>query len=63
MQNDRFRSLEYRSELSHDVKELLDDVKKSSQVIEQALAVLPILRHDGFGSTSVLEESLHVVFP
>ena len=55
--------LEYRSESLHDVKELLDDVEKSSQVIKEAVAVLSVLRHDGFGSQSVVEESLHVVFP
>jgi hypothetical protein len=54
--------LEYRCESLHDVKELLDHLEKSSHVIKGAVAVLPILRRDGFDSTSVLEESLHVVF-
>ena len=49
-------------ELLHDVKELLDHLKKSSHVLEQAVAVLSVLRHDGFCSKSVLDESLHVVF-
>jgi hypothetical protein len=53
---------EYRSESLHDVKELLDHLEKSSHVIKEAAAVPPIFRRDGFGSTSVLEESLHVVF-
>ena len=39
------------------MKELLDHLKKSSHVLEAALAVLSIFRHDGFGSKSVLEES------
>ena len=54
--------LEYRSESLHDVKELLDHLEKSSHVIKEAVAALPVFRRDGFGSTSVLEESLHVVF-
>jgi hypothetical protein len=54
---------QYRSESSHDGEELLDDVEKSSHVREEAIAVLSILRRDGFGSKSVLEESPHVVFP
>ena len=48
-------------ELLQDVKELLDHLKKSSHVLEQAVAVLSVLRHDGFCSKSVLDESLHVV--
>jgi hypothetical protein len=34
---------------------------KSSPHVERLIAVLSIFRHDGFGSTAVLEESLHVV--
>jgi len=49
-------------ELLHDVKELLDHLKKSSQVLEEAVAVLSVFRRDGFWSKSVMEESLHVVF-
>ena len=63
-------------ELLHDVKELLDHLKKlldhrkklldhrkkSSQVMEEAVAVLSVFRRDGFCSKSVLDESLHVVF-
>jgi hypothetical protein len=56
-QDDRCRWLEYRSETGQYVKELLDYLEKSSPVIEEALAVLPSLRHDGFGFKSVLEES------
>ena len=44
------------------MKELLDHLKKSSHVLEEVVAVLSVFRHDGFGSESVLEESLHVVF-
>jgi hypothetical protein len=54
--------LEYRCERLHDVEELLDHLEKSSHAIKEAVAVRPIFRHDGFGSRSVLEESLHVVF-
>ena len=62
MVDDGFAFLEYRCEWLHDVKELLDHLEKSSQVIKQAVAVLSVFRHDGFDSKSVLEESLHVVF-
>ena len=44
------------------MEELLDHVEKSSQAIEQAAAVPRIFRDDGFGSKSVVHESLHVVF-
>jgi len=44
------------------VKELLDHLKKSSHVLEEAIAVLSAFRRDGFWSKSVMEESLHVVF-
>jgi hypothetical protein len=47
--------------LSHYREERFDDVGESSHVLEQSLAVLPIFRHDGFGSKSVVEEPLHVV--
>jgi hypothetical protein len=53
---------EYRSESSHDGEELLDDLWKSSHVLEEAVAVLSIFRHDGFGPRAVVEESLQVVF-
>jgi hypothetical protein len=36
-------------------------MEKSSHVLEELLAVLSVFSHDGFGSRSVLEESLHVV--
>jgi hypothetical protein len=45
----------------HDVEELLDHVEKSSHAIEEAAAVPRIFRDDGFGSKSVVYESLHVV--
>jgi hypothetical protein len=53
---------EYRSESSQHVKESSQHVKESSQNLEELLAVLSFLSPDGFGSKSVLEESLHVVF-
>jgi hypothetical protein len=59
--DDRFELLPYRSGLSHDREESLDDVEKSSHVLEQALAVLSILRPDGSEPRAVLEESRHVV--
>ena len=62
MRDDGFGLLEYRCERLHDVEELLDHLEKSSDAIKEAVAVPPIFRHDGLGSTSVLEESLHVVF-
>jgi len=37
-------------------------VEKSLHVIKEAVAVLPVFRHDRFRSKSVVEESLHVVF-
>ena len=43
------------------MKELLDDLKKSSQVLEEAVAVLSIFREDRFRRGSVLQESLHVL--
>jgi hypothetical protein len=46
----------------HDVEELLDHVEQSSHAIEEAAAAPPIARDDRFGSRSVLEEALHVVF-
>ena len=49
-------------ELLHDVKELLDRLKKSSHVLEEAVAVLSAFRRDGFWSKSVMEKSLHLVF-
>jgi hypothetical protein len=61
MQGDRFALHEYRSESSNDGEESLDDVEKSSHVLEEAAAALPAFRHDGFGFTDVVEESLHVV--
>ena len=61
MVDDRCGSHEYRSESSHDGEESLDDLEKSSHVLEEAVAVLPILRHDGCESRAVVEESLHVV--
>jgi len=48
--------------LLHDVKELLDRLKESSHVMEEAVAVLSAFRLDGFWSKSVIEQSLHVVF-
>ena len=44
------------------MEELLDHVEKSSHAIEEAAAVPRIFRDDGFGSKSVVYESLHVVF-
>jgi hypothetical protein len=49
--------------MSHDVKEFLDDVEKSSHVVEEAVAVVSVFRHDGFGAKSVVEEPLPVGFP
>ena len=49
-------------ELLHDVKELLDHRKKSSHVMDEAVAVLSAFRRDGFWSKSVMEKSLHLVF-
>jgi hypothetical protein len=54
---------EYGSESSQHVKESSHDVKESSQHVEELLAVVPVFSPDGFGSKSVVEESLHVVFP
>jgi hypothetical protein len=62
LEDDGFRLLEYRCESLHDVKELLDHLEKSSHVIKEAVAVLPVLRPDGFAAKSVRDESLHVVF-
>ncbi len=62
MVDDRSGLHQYRSESSHDRKELLDDVVKSSHVVEESVAVLSISRHDGFEPRAVLEESLHVMF-
>ncbi len=62
MHDDRFALQQYRSESSHDVEELLDDVEKSSHLLEEALAVLSLFQHDGSEPRAVLEESLHVVF-
>jgi hypothetical protein len=45
------------------VKESLDDVEKSSHVLEESVAVVSIFRHDRSGLRAVREESLHVVFP
>jgi hypothetical protein len=59
--DDRFGLLEYRSELSQHVKELLDDVEKSSHVIEPWVAVLSALRQDGSGSLDVVFPSKSVV--
>ena len=63
MQPDRSGLLEGRSEMSHDVKEFLDDVEKSSHVVEDAVAVVLVFRHDGFGAESLVEESLPVGLP
>ena len=40
----RFELVEYRSEESHDVKDVLDYLKDASHVVEDALAVLSALR-------------------
>ena len=45
-----------------DLKEFLEDLEKSSQVLEEAVAVRSILREGRFRPRSVLEESLHVLF-
>jgi hypothetical protein len=42
--DERFGFVEYRSETSHDVKELLDYLKDASHVLEEAVAVLSALR-------------------
>jgi hypothetical protein len=42
--DDRFGFVEYRSEESHDVKDLLDYLKDSSHVLEEAVAVRSALR-------------------
>ena len=44
-----------------DVKEFLEDLKKSSQVLDESVAVLSIFRGDRFRPRSVLEELLHVL--
>ena len=62
MEDDRFQLLAYGCERFHDVTELLDHLKESSQMMEESVAVLSVFRHDGSGFKSVLEESLHVVF-
>ncbi len=42
--DERSGFVEYRSEMSHDVKELFDYLKDSSHVLEEAVAVLSALR-------------------
>jgi hypothetical protein len=43
LSQDRFGFVAYRSETSHDVKELLDQLKDSSHVRKDAVAVLSAL--------------------
>jgi hypothetical protein len=50
-------------ESSQHLKESSQRLKESSQLLEELLAVLLFFSPDGFGSESVVEESLHVVFP
>jgi hypothetical protein len=62
VQADALGLLEQLSELSQQLKESLERLEKSSQTLEEAVAALAASRHDGFGSTAPLEESLHLLF-
>ena len=57
-----FGLLEQLSEFSQQLEESLERLEKSSQTLAEAVAALPASRHDGFGSTAPLEESLRLLF-
>jgi hypothetical protein len=51
------------SELPQRLEESLEQMEKSSQLLEELLALLSVFSQNGFGSKSVLGESIHDVFP
>ena len=61
-QDYRFEFRDCRYESSQDVKESLDDVKQSLDDVKESLDDVLVFQSRRFGSTAVVEESLHVVF-
>jgi len=58
---DRFGPRDDRSESLHDLVQSWQDVEKSSHVLEEAVAVLPVFRESRSGFRHVIEKSLHVL--